>query len=195
MAMPPFTVTLSEAPAEDVTVEYATGSGTATDGTDYTSTNGTLTISAGVTTGTIVVPITTDTTDESDETATLTLSNPNNATIGDATSDLVITDDDATPAISIPDGTATEGGTATFTASLTNPSSEDITVEYVTSSGSATNGSDFTAVTETLTIPAGETTATFDVVTTADAKDELDETGTVTLSNPTNARLLIPLIW
>jgi hypothetical protein len=184
-----FTVTLSEAPAEDVTVEYATGSGTATDGTDYNGTTGTLTISAGVTTGTIVVPITTDTTDESDETATLTLSNPNNATIGDATSDLVITDDDAPPAISISDGTATEGGTATFTASLTNPSSEDITVEYESSSGTATNGSDFTAVTETLTISAGETTATFDVVTTADAKDELDETGTVTLSNPTNATI------
>ena len=184
-----FTVTLSEAPAEDVTVEYATGSGTATDGTDYTGTTGTLTISAGVTTGTIVVPITTDATDESDETATLTLSNPNNATIGDATSDLVITDDDAPPAISISDGTATEGGTATFTASLTNPSSEDITVEYESSSGTATNGSDFTAVTETLTISAGETTATFDVVTTADAKDELDETGTVTLSNPTNATI------
>ena len=184
-----FTVTLSEAPAEDVTVEYATGSGTATDGTDYTGTTGTLTLSAGVTTGTIVVPITTDTTDESDETATLTLSNPNNATIGDATSDLVITDDDAPPAISISDGTTTEGGTATFTASLTNPSSEDITVEYESSSGTATNGSDFTAVTETLTISAGETTATFDVVTTADAKDELDETGTVTLSNPTNATI------
>ena len=184
-----FTVTLSEASVEDVTVEYATGSGTATNGTDYTGTTGTLTISAGVTTGTIVVPITTDTTDESDETATLTLSNPNNATIGDATSDLVITDDDATPAISISDGTTTEGGTATFTASLTNPSSEDITVEYESSSGTATNGSDFTAVTETLTISAGETTATFDVVTTADAKDELDETGTVTLSNPTNATI------
>ena len=184
-----FTVTLSEAPADDVTVEYATGSGTATDGTDYTGTTGTLTLSAGVTTGTIVVPITTDTTDESDETATLTLSNPNNATIGDATSDLVITDDDAPPAISISDGTTTEGGTATFTASLTNPSSEDITVEYESSSGTATNGSDFTAVTETLTISAGETTATFDVVTTADAKDELDETGTVTLSNPTNATI------
>ena len=184
-----FTVTLSEASVEDVTVEYATGSGTATNGTDYTGTTGTLTLSAGVTTGTIVVPITTDTTDESDETATLTLSNPNNATIGDATSDLVITDDDATPAISISDGTTTEGGTATFTASLTNPSSEDITVEYESSSGTATNGSDFTAVTETLTISAGETTATFDVVTTADAKDELDETGTVTLSNPTNATI------
>ena len=184
-----FTVTLSEAPAEDVTVEYATGSGTATNGTDYTGTTGTLTLSAGVTTGTIVVPITTDTTDESDETATLTLSNPNNATIGDATSDLVITDDDAIPAISISDGTAAEGGTATFTASLTNPSSEDITVEYESSSGTATNGSDFNAVTETLTISAGETTATFDVVTTADAKDELDETGTVTLSNPTNATI------
>ena len=184
-----FTVTLSEASVEDITVEYATGSGTATDGTDYTGTTGTLTLSAGVTTGTIVVPITTDTTDESDETATLTLSNPNNATIGDATSDLVITDDDATPAISISDGTTTEGGTATFTASLTNPSSEDITVEYESSSGTATNGSDFSAVTETLTISAGETTATFDVVTTADAKDELDETGTVTLSNPTNATI------
>ena len=37
--------------ARDVTVDYATSNGTATAGSDYTATNGTLTISAGDTTG------------------------------------------------------------------------------------------------------------------------------------------------
>ena len=184
-----FTVSLSAASPEDITVEYATGSGTATDGTDYSGSTGTLTILAGATEGTIKVPVTSDSTDESDETATLTLSNPTNATVGDSAADLVITDDDATPAITMGDATATEGGTATFTATLSNPSSEDVTVVYTSSSGTATNGSDFTAVTETLTIPAGQTTATFTVLTTGDVKDELDETGTITLSSPTNATI------
>ena len=89
-----FTVTLSEAASSDVTVEYATGSGTATDGTDYTGTTGTLTVLAGATTGTIEVPVTNDADNEDNETATLTLSNPTNATVSDATADLVITDDD-----------------------------------------------------------------------------------------------------
>ena len=45
------TVTLSAAAGRDVTVDYATSNGTATAGSDYTQQIGTLTISAGDTTG------------------------------------------------------------------------------------------------------------------------------------------------
>ena len=58
--------------------------GTATgSGTDYTLANGTLTIPAGSTSGTITIAsIVDDTLDEVDETVIVTLSNPSNATLG-----------------------------------------------------------------------------------------------------------------
>ena len=52
-----FTVTMSGTSTVDATVAYATSNGTATAGSDYTATSGTLTISAGSTTGTFNVPI------------------------------------------------------------------------------------------------------------------------------------------
>ena len=73
---------------------YATSNGTATAGSDYTSTSGSLTISAGQTSATFSVPILADSTDENNETATLTLSNATNSTFSDDTATLTITDDD-----------------------------------------------------------------------------------------------------
>jgi hypothetical protein len=116
-----FTVSLSAASGKDITVDYATSNTTATAGSDYTATSGTLTISAGATSGTFNVPVLADTTDENNETVTLTLSNPSNATISDATGVLTITDDDNPPALSIDD--------VTFTA-----------IDYATSNTTATAG-------------------------------------------------------
>ena len=53
--------------------------------------------------------------------------------------------------------------------------------------GSATVTSDYTTKTGTLTIPAGQTKGTINVVTTGDTLDELDETFFVNLSAPTGA--------
>ena len=60
-----FTVTLSAASGQAVSVNYATSNGTASAGSDYTSTSGTLNFSPGVTSQTIVVPILNDTLFES----------------------------------------------------------------------------------------------------------------------------------
>ena len=83
-----------------VTVDYATGDGTATAGSDYTATSGTLLCTPGQTSKTFSVPILNDTADEADETVTLTLSSPGNATLGTpnpATVTLVENDVDAPP--------------------------------------------------------------------------------------------------
>ena len=58
------------------------------------STNGTLTFSAGETSKTFNVIISEDLIPENNETIQLTLSNPSNTTISDATGSVVITDDD-----------------------------------------------------------------------------------------------------
>ena len=88
------TVRLSAASGKDVTVDFATSDGTATAGSDYTATNGTVTISAGDTTATISVTVLQDSIDEANETVTITLSNATNATISDATGTFDIVDDD-----------------------------------------------------------------------------------------------------
>ena len=74
---------MSSVSAQNVTVDYAV-TGTATgSGTDYTLANGTLTINAGSTSGTITVAgIVNDGTPDGGETVILTLSSPNNATLG-----------------------------------------------------------------------------------------------------------------
>ena len=77
------TVDLSASSTQNVTVDYAV-TGTATgSGTDHTFANGTLTINAGNTSGTITIGnIVDDSLDEANETIILTLSNPRNATLG-----------------------------------------------------------------------------------------------------------------
>jgi len=93
-----FTVTLAPASSQTVTVDYATSDGTATAGSDYTAATGTLTFNPSVTTQTVSVVVSGDGVIEPDETVVLTLSNPSNATIGDATGTGTITTDDVQPA-------------------------------------------------------------------------------------------------
>jgi hypothetical protein len=93
-----FTVTLSAASTQQVTVDYATANGTATAGIDYTATSGTLTFAAGQTSRTITVPVLGDTVSESTETFVVNLSNPVNATIADGQGQGTILDDDGGPA-------------------------------------------------------------------------------------------------
>src|SRR6185295_4871307 len=77
-----FAVTQSATSDTNSTVVFGTTNGNATSGSDYTATTGTLTILAGSTTGTITVAVSGDTTIEPDETFTVNLSGPGNATIG-----------------------------------------------------------------------------------------------------------------
>ena len=78
-----FTVTLSRAASEAVTVDYATVDGTAQAGQDYTAADGTLTFAAGETQKTVSVAVLDDAHDEGEETLTLTLSNASGVDIAD----------------------------------------------------------------------------------------------------------------
>ena len=60
--------------------------------------------------------------------------------------------------------------------------SSDVTIDYATSNGTATAGSDYTAASGTLTFSAGDTSKTFTVSITDDALDEDNETATITIS-------------
>ncbi|MBE9098778.1 Calx-beta domain-containing protein [Vacuolonema iberomarrocanum] len=89
-----FTVSLSNATLQTVTVDFAVTDATATAGSDYTATSGTLTFARGETTATLTVDILGDTQLEGDETFTVTLRNPTNATLSDAEGIGTIRDDD-----------------------------------------------------------------------------------------------------
>ena len=185
-----FTVSLSPASSQQVTVDYATSDGTAAAGSDYTAQSGTLTFAANEISQTVSVATTDDSVDEDDETFTLTLSSPTNATLGDATATGTINDnDESLPSVSVSGASASEGEAVAFTVSLSPASSQQVTVDYATSDGTAAAGSDYTAQSGTLTFAANETSKTVSIATTDDSVDEENETFTLTLSSPTNATL------
>jgi chitinase len=180
-----FTISIDQAADVDTSVDYATADGSATDGSDYTGQAGTATITAGNTSTTVDIAVADDSVYEGDETLTLDLTNPVNGQ-GSPSGTGTITEDDAAPGVSIADATVTEGngGTTdlTFTVSLTNASSSDVTVDYDTSDGSAGAPGDYHVASGTLTIPAGDTSGEVTVAVKGDTALEPDETLVVTLS-------------
>lgn len=187
-----FTVSLSDPVPQTVTVSYATANGTATAGADYAAANGTITFPPGVTSRTVVVAVVPDGLDEVDETFRLNLSAPVGATVAVGQSVATIDDDDG-PLISVAESTGTEGnggGTPlAFTFSLSAASPQTVAVAYQTSDGTAAAGSDYAAVSGTVTFPAGSTLATVDVTVTGDALDEPNETFYLNLTTPVDASL------
>jgi chitinase len=92
-----FTVTLTGATALPATVNFTTADQTATAGSDYTTTSGTLTFAPGTTTQQITVAVNPDAVFESAETFVVNLSSPTNATIADPQGLGTITNDDTAP--------------------------------------------------------------------------------------------------
>ncbi|HWS27066.1 MAG TPA: Calx-beta domain-containing protein, partial [Xanthomonadales bacterium] len=92
------------------------------------------------------------------------------------------------PALSIDDVSQVEGNSGTtnfvFTIALSEAAAANVTVNYATSSDSATSGADFTATSGTATITAGNTSTTVTVEVNGDGNLEINETFLVTLSSP-----------
>jgi hypothetical protein len=127
-----FTITMSGAGAGDVNVNVATADGTAT-ASDYTARTATLTIPAGATTLADTVLVNGDLCGEADETFTMTLSTPVNATIGTPTATATIQNDDdvTSPSVIV---TSPNGGEAAYlagTIDITWSASDDVGVTSV----------------------------------------------------------------
>ncbi|WP_071189162.1 Calx-beta domain-containing protein [Trichormus sp. NMC-1] len=169
-------------------------SGTATNGTDYALLNGTATFAIGSSTAIVFVNPTEDIFFEGNETAILSLLTGTGYTVGASNSSTItIVDNESQPQISINDVTLTEGNsgtkTANFAVTLSNASTQTITVAYQTGNISATAGSDYVAKTGTITFNSGETSKTVSVVINGDTISESDETFKVTLKTPVNATI------
>ena len=161
------TVSLSEESGKQVTVDYATANGTAKAGTgkDYTATSGTLTFAPGEDEQTIAVSILDDSTHETDETFTVSLSSPSNATLG-STDEVTVTirdDDYPTPSLSLSSSLIDDGDSVTVTADLdfASGAATTLTVKASGSSGTYTLSSN-----KRLTIARGATGSTGTVTIT-----------------------------
>jgi len=189
-----FTVTLSEASNEDVTVNYTTANETASDATDYTAVvANALRINAGDTQATITISVNGDTDIESDETLRVELSNPFNAELGDAQAMGTISNDDF-PIVNLSDASVLEGDNGNadlvFDISLSAPAIGAVSLRYDSSNLTAEAGTDYTATSGTLKIPQGTVSATIVVPVNGDLAFEADETLVLSLSNlSSNARL------
>ena len=93
--------------------------------------------------------------------------------------------------LSIADAAAAEGGSLAFAVTLAPAAGDEVTVDWATADGpspdGAVAGSDYTAGSGTLTFEAGETSKTVSVAVLDDSADEISETLTLTLSNPSGA--------
>ncbi|MGF1523466.1 MAG: Calx-beta domain-containing protein [Leptolyngbyaceae cyanobacterium] len=90
-----FTVNLSAGATDQVSVDYATADGTATEGSDYTASSGTLTFDVATSAQTITVGILNDEEIEGDHDFQLNLSNAIAAKISDSVAIATIQDDDS----------------------------------------------------------------------------------------------------
>ena len=181
-----FVVRLNVPSSQTVTVEYATADGTATAGTDYEETTGTLTFSALETEQTIRVPITDDDLDEAVETFTIALSNASNAIIEDGEATGVIADNDL-PVVSVTADAETveEGETVAFTLTRIGDLTVPLTVPIdVTERGAFL--ADEVPTEATFAVDAATTTLL--VATDDDERDEADGAVTATITSGTTHR-------
>jgi Ca2+-binding RTX toxin-like protein len=153
------------------------------------------TFAPGETSVLVRTPLIADTLDDSGETFTLnatTVTPVGGTSNASATGTATLFD---LPALRIDDQTVNEAtGTATFTVTLSSPAATEVTVGYTSVDGSATSGSDYGAVSGTLTFAPGELTKTIAVPITDDLVYEGPETFTIQLANPsTNAVIADPL--
>ncbi len=179
-------VTLSPASARAVRVSWATANGTASAGSDYTASSGTLDFAPGETSKEITIPVTGDTLSEDNETVLVNLTGATGAGVTDAQGIGTIVDKNAPPSLSIDDVLTREGETVTFTITLSGNTLRTVTVVAKTIEGTATEGSDFVARRSVLTFAPGEKSKTFQVPGIEDNASEPIETFFVGLEDVTN---------
>lgn len=144
------TVSLDATSAQDVSFTYVTVDGNATQGDDYTASSGSGSISAGSLTTTFTVPIIDDiVAGETSEYFYVYLSNVVNANSNPVEGTVTIIDNDIRPSVSITNAFIGENDTnTTVTAKiiLSHPSEQDFNITLQTVDGTATAGSDYTAL-------------------------------------------------
>ncbi len=182
------TATLSKEATSPVTVSFST-SGAAAQVSDYGAITST-TIEAGNTTGTVSFTPTDDAIYEGDEVATVTILSVSGGFVkgNNASVNITITENKSAPTVSLAVSASTvydNAASLTITATASQISDESIVIS-LSSSGTATEGNDYSTVAD-ITIPAGSTTATASFNPSADSTYEGTETAVITIATLSGA--------
>lgn len=186
-----------------VSVPYTVTAGTATAGTDYTASNGSLSWASGdAANKTFTITVLDDAVSEVNETLTVALGAPTGgATLGTpATATVTISSDDTPPPGTLQLSASTYSGseasgqrTITITGTRINGTNGAVSVPYTVTAGTATAGSDYTASNGTFTWANGDSaTKTFTITVIDDSAVESNETLTVALGTPSGTTLGSP---
>ena len=185
-------VTLSAPSGRMVSVDFTTIDGSATAGSDYDLTTGTLRFAVGQTIASIVVRVLGDDATEGDETFDVDLSNPVNATLGTHPTVVTIQDNDPIPlgsaVLNVTGGTIREGNSGTrtliFTITRSGETSTPVNVDYQTTNGTALAPVDYVSSSGNLSFAATVTTATVGVEIKGDRRLEHRERLFLSLIDP-----------
>ncbi|HEY5938110.1 MAG TPA: Calx-beta domain-containing protein [Kofleriaceae bacterium] len=190
------TVTIAVASAKTVSASYSVASGSA-GAADFTATSGTLTFAPGVISQQFTVAITEDALYENNETFTISLTNLANATAGQLTHDLTITDNDTIPELEFQStsDTVDEDLVTTQNVRVTLSAASGLDTSFsLNVTGSATRGvnpgDDYDVSNGPFTIPAGQTSVDIPVTIRSNSPGSEDpETAILQLTAQTNATL------
>jgi hypothetical protein len=175
----------------DVSVNAVAENLSASAGSDYRSLYfAGLRILPGQTSASFDIPIHEDTTPEPDETFQVRLENANHAQIADGIAIATLVNDDIADGIAIDDLDIVEGDddtSAQFTVRLSQVQDHAVEFDIATAGGTALPGIDYLPAQASLSIPAGQTTATFPVQVLGDEAVELTENIVVELRNVAGA--------
>ena len=191
------TVLRSGGSAGTISVDLASSAGSATAGIDYESLTTTLTLVDGQTTATAELLLYDDAIFEGSEYLSVGLANVSGGgVLGQVVSaNVLIADNDAAPSSGVVRlsganySVSESGGTVTVTVMRTDGNYGDISVDYSTSNGTASDGQDYSGASGTLNLTDQQESATIAIAIIDDSTDESDETFSVTLSNPGNTTI------
>jgi subtilisin family serine protease len=186
-----YTLTRTGSTASALTVNVAM-SGTASNGTDYTTIPTTVTFAAGSATAVVPLNVIDDTLVEGTETAILTIGTGTGYSVGSTPSATVNIADNDLPVITVAATDASAG--ETLAGATTNPGSYTLTrtgstasalTVNVALSGTATNGTDYTTIPTTVNFAAGSATALVNLNVIDDTLVEGTETAILTIGTGT----------
>jgi Domain of unknown function (DUF4347)/Legume lectin domain/PA14 domain/Glucose / Sorbosone dehydrogenase/Calx-beta domain len=179
------------------TVNYNTVEGTSLGGQDFVAVaTNSVTFAPGEITKTVNINLVNDDAIEGNEIFSVALGETAGAGLGTRrTVGITVLDDDGGVALfnfSRPTYTVNEdiaGGVALITVQRSGDTTIAATVNYATTAGTATAGTDYTTTTGTLNFAANEVAKTFTIAINNDAATELNEALAINLSAPTNGAL------
>ncbi len=192
------TVTRTGSGSGAVSVSYSSTNGTAIAGSDYTAVAGTLQWADGDSSDkSFTIQILPDTDVEGGETVNLILTDPVDIALGaPQLATLTIIDDETPGTLQFTAATSSVNendlaGTATVVVSRSGGNNGIVTVDYISSNGTAVAGVDYTASSGTLSWADGETADKSFLVTISDNSDlDGDKTLTLSLESPTGMATL-----